>query len=226
MRALLSARAGVRRQRARSARVLVRPVLSAFAGLAAFALFVRQFSTPTVVASASIPGTWEILDDAATHLNSPVGVAEDHLHNLYVVDSANYHVYKLSPAARHLATACTRDSWPNRPRTGCAGGPRRRRPDCSGVSRHRRGFPTCQGSMHSPRPWSSRTAAQRARWRPDRRMPSARARPTPSQTLRVDVSRRPAPRAMPACAHRTPGTAHRQPPSRATPRSARTEIGR
>src|SRR5207247_157821 len=55
-------------------------------------------------------GVWKVLGGAA--FLSPIGLAADRFGNLYVVDAASFHIYKLAPDGTLLATFGTRGSAP------------------------------------------------------------------------------------------------------------------
>jgi len=99
LRALLSARAGVRRNIQRSR--LWPLALFALTTLFGVLTLLRHLSGLALEPAVVQRGTWQILD--ASQFNSPVGLAEDRVGNLYVVDSANYRVYKLAPTGEVLA---------------------------------------------------------------------------------------------------------------------------
>jgi hypothetical protein len=108
LRVLLSARAGVRGGGGPPLHWLQGGV-ALLALLLVVAGLVRQAGVagePTVTGQ----GVWKVLGGAAFF--SPVGLAADRFGNLYVVDAASFHIYKLAPDGTLLATFGTRGSAP------------------------------------------------------------------------------------------------------------------
>src|ERR687885_2145488 len=100
VRALLAARAGVRHARERP---LVWPLGAvALIALATVMAILRQFSTGAMEDMLTQRGVWRVLGGA--QFISPVGMAADHLGNLYVIDAANYRIDKLGADGTLLAT--------------------------------------------------------------------------------------------------------------------------
>src|SRR5207253_2755422 len=106
-RALLAARAGVRHAPEHPTTRLLGTALLLSALLATG--LVRLMSPP---AQASIPqqGAWEVLGPA--EYISPVGLTADSQGNLYLVDAAYHHVYKIAPDGTRLASFGVRGNGP------------------------------------------------------------------------------------------------------------------
>jgi len=108
LRILLTARAGVRRAAEGSMHwpavgIAVLVLILVMGGL------LRQVGGVAEPPRAA-PGVWRILGGA--EFLRPVGLALDRLGNLYVVDAASYHIYKLAPDGTLLATFGSRGSAP------------------------------------------------------------------------------------------------------------------